>query len=321
MNKRGNSELDDDNTKRVKISEINDFINCVVCNDIILPPILQCSKGHLICSDCKKRCNNCPQCRCRLNTSRNFIFEKLIEDVKFKCKYLNCSEMIEYKNLINHHKTCEKKPYTCYKKNCGFESGELKVFVQHLIDKHKLRYIKLKENEKKIMLNYSENADNSSEEEQNVRRQVVDNYEISLAENSSSIDIMSDLLGLNGPSVSTLGRNVSHTQENFISWNQILVEYKENVFIIFFEKKNDFKIQMFSLSHKNNSFGYEIKFKNNNFGFKFTSKTCNNIEISDNQNRNNLEFIKDTKFCITLQHSMMYKVCNKNQIKFVLEFL
>ena len=48
MNKRGNSELDDDNTKRVKISEINDFINCVVCNDIILPPILQCSKGHLI---------------------------------------------------------------------------------------------------------------------------------------------------------------------------------------------------------------------------------------------------------------------------------
>ena len=63
MSKRPNSETEDDNSKRVKTSEINDFINCVVCNEIILPPILQCAKGHLICSECKKHCNTCPQCR------------------------------------------------------------------------------------------------------------------------------------------------------------------------------------------------------------------------------------------------------------------
>jgi hypothetical protein len=322
MSKRPISESEDDNSKRVKTSEINDFINCVVCNEIILPPILQCSKGHLICSECKKRCNTCPQCRCRLTTSRNFIFEKLIEDMKFKCKYLNCNEMVEYKNLLHHHKTCKNKPYTCYKKNCGFESGELKIFVQHLVDKHKIRYIKLKDNEKKLMLNYSENTDNSSDEEQEVRRQVVDNYQISLGESANTLDLMSDLLGLNEPSVSTFGRSVSHTQENFISWNQILVEHKGNIFIIFFEKRTDFKIQVFTLSKENNNFGYKIKFKNSdNFGFTFSSKATNEITINENHSTNNLEFIKDNKYCITIQPPMMYKVCTPSQIKFVLEFL
>jgi hypothetical protein len=324
MSKRPISESEDDNSKRVKTSEINDFINCVVCNEIILPPILQCAEGHLICSECKKHCNTCPQCRCRLTTSRNFIFEKIIEDMKFKCKYLNCNEKVEYKNLIEHHKTCKNKPYSCYKKNCGFESGELKIFVQHLVDKHKTKYIKLKENEKKLMLNYSENTDNSSDEEQDVRRQVVDNYQISLGENESAgtMDLMSDLLGLNQQSISTFGRTVSHTQENFISWNQILVEYKENIFIIYFEKRTDFKLQVFSLSKENNNFDYKIKFKNNdNLGFTFNSKAYNNIEISENHSRINLEFIKDNNFCITIQPSMIYKVCTPSQIKFVLEFL
>ena len=76
MSKRPCSSLDDNNSKKIKTTDVTDFINCVVCDEIILPPILQCPKGHLICSECKKHCNTCPQCRCRLTTSRNFIFEK-----------------------------------------------------------------------------------------------------------------------------------------------------------------------------------------------------------------------------------------------------
>jgi len=321
MSKRSNSETEDENSKRVKTSDVNDFINCVVCNEIILPPILQCAKGHLICSECKKHCNTCPQCRCRLTTSRNFIFEKLIEDMKFKCKYLNCNEMVEYKNLAEHHKNCKNKPYYCYKKNCGFESSELSVFIQHLVDKHKLRHIKLKDNEKKLLLNYTENSDNYSDDEQDVRRQLVDNYQISLGESANTFDIMSDLLGINHPSITSSGRTVSHTQETFISWNQILIEYKSETYIVFFEKKKDFKIQVFSLKKNNINLKYKIKFKNNEIGYSFTSQVTNNINLNEKFCTNSLEFINDSKYCITIQQSMMYKICNSNQIKFILEFL
>lgn len=322
MSKRLNSENNEpDNSKRIKTSEINDFINCVVCNEIILPPILQCSKGHLICSDCKKHCNTCPQCRCRLNTSRNFIFEKLIEDMKFKCKYLNCDEMVEYKNLHEHHKNCRNKPYACFKKNCGFESCELSVYRQHLIDKHKLRFIKLKDDEKKILLNYTENTENSSDDEQDVRRQLVDNYQISLGQSSNTLDLMSDLLGLNHPIMSSSGRTLSHTQESFISWNQVLIEFKNETYIVYFEKKKDFKIQVFSLGKKMIKQNYNIKFKNCNIAFNFTSKVENNLDLDEKYCTNILEFIKDNKYCTTIQPSMIYKICNPNQIKFILEFL
>lgn len=325
MSKRACSAEDNDNTKKVKSSEINDFINCVVCNEIILPPILQCAKGHLICTDCKKHCNTCPQCRCRLNTSRNFVFEKLIEDIKFKCKYLDCNQMVEYKNLNHHHKICDKKPYTCYKKNCGFESNEHKVFIQHLVDKHKIKHIKLNDDNKKVILNYSENTEDNSDEESNSRRQLVDTYQISLGEEgygrNGFSDIMNDLLSINEPTISNFGRTVSHSQESFISWNQILVEYKDDIFVVFFEKRTDFKIQVFTLSKKNKNIPYKLKFKNCNLGFTFNSIATNNIEINDIQSTGNLDFLNDNKHCITLQSSMLYKVCNAGNIKFVLEFI
>ena len=54
--KRKNSEKKNNSNddKKFKTDEVLEFITCSVCRDIILPPIMQCTKGHLICIDCKK---------------------------------------------------------------------------------------------------------------------------------------------------------------------------------------------------------------------------------------------------------------------------
>ena len=315
MSKRPNNFSESNNLKKIKKTDINDFINCVVCNEVILPPILQCSKGHLICSDCKKHCSNCPQCRCRLNTSRNFIFEKLIEDMKFKCKYLDCNEMIEYNNLKEHHLNCKNKPYTCYKSNCGFETNDKKVLIQHLIEKNKVKFIKLDDNKKKILLNFSEVSNDESDDESSLRRQVINTYQIDINDSGFN-DIMSDLLGINTPNMAGFGRTMSHSQEDFLSWNQILIEHKKKFFILFFEKKKHFKIQLFQLGKTNDKIKYNLKFKNCDIEYNFKSLTTNNIEFEELRNSNSLEFIKDNKYCISILPSMIYKIYNKSQINF-----
>ena len=39
------------------------LFECPVCFDYVLPPILQCQSGHLVCSTCRPKLNGCPTCR------------------------------------------------------------------------------------------------------------------------------------------------------------------------------------------------------------------------------------------------------------------
>ena len=38
-------------------------LECPLCLDIACPPIFMCSEQHLICSTCRQRLSNCPECR------------------------------------------------------------------------------------------------------------------------------------------------------------------------------------------------------------------------------------------------------------------
>lgn len=67
--------------------ELTSLFECPVCFDYVLPPILQCQAGHLVCNPCRQKLSCCPTCRGSLTPSiRNLAMEKVASAVLFPCK-------------------------------------------------------------------------------------------------------------------------------------------------------------------------------------------------------------------------------------------
>lgn len=70
------------------ITDLASFFECPVCFDYVLPPILQCQSGHLVCSTCRSKLTCCPTCRGPLGNIRNLAMEKvnrlLIVPIKYQ---------------------------------------------------------------------------------------------------------------------------------------------------------------------------------------------------------------------------------------------
>lgn len=47
-------------------TDLASLFECPVCFDYVLPPILQCQSGHLVCSNCRPKLTCCPTCRGQL---------------------------------------------------------------------------------------------------------------------------------------------------------------------------------------------------------------------------------------------------------------
>lgn len=58
-------------------ADLASFFECPVCFDYVLPPILQCQSGHLVCSSCRSKLTCCPTCRGSLGNIRNLAMEKV----------------------------------------------------------------------------------------------------------------------------------------------------------------------------------------------------------------------------------------------------
>ncbi|XP_032892287.1 E3 ubiquitin-protein ligase SIAH1 isoform X3 [Amblyraja radiata] len=64
-------------------SDLASLFECPVCFDYVLPPILQCQSGHLVCSNCRPKLTCCPTCRGPLGSIRNLAMEKVANSVLF----------------------------------------------------------------------------------------------------------------------------------------------------------------------------------------------------------------------------------------------
>ncbi|XP_036611588.1 E3 ubiquitin-protein ligase SIAH2-like [Trichosurus vulpecula] len=70
-----------------KHRELISLFECPVCFKYVLPPILQCQAGHLVCNPCRQKLSRCPTCRGSLTPSiRNLAMEKVASAVLFPCK-------------------------------------------------------------------------------------------------------------------------------------------------------------------------------------------------------------------------------------------
>ena len=96
-------------------TDLASHFECPVCFDYVLPPILQCSSGHLVCSDCRAKLTCCPSCRGPLGSIRNLAMERVAEDVFFPCKFRSCGcpQDFRFKKKKEHEDICEFRPYMC----------------------------------------------------------------------------------------------------------------------------------------------------------------------------------------------------------------
>ncbi|KAF0295642.1 E3 ubiquitin-protein ligase SIAH1 [Amphibalanus amphitrite] len=121
-------------------NELAALFECPVCYDYVLPPILQCQSGHLVCSSCRSKLTCCPTCRGTLGNIRNLAMEKVATTVMFPCKYVSsgCSVLLLHTEKANHEEACECRPYQCPcpGASCKWQ-GSLDQVMNHLTMAHK----------------------------------------------------------------------------------------------------------------------------------------------------------------------------------------
>jgi Seven in absentia protein family. len=120
-------------------------LECPVCLDYMMPPIVMCESGHSICSKCRPNLSKCPYCRQPFLNLRNKALESLSLRVKHPCchKSYGCQLVFRADVKADHEIECPYRPYTCplLKDNrimCQWSGihGDLK---EHIQTKHKDR--------------------------------------------------------------------------------------------------------------------------------------------------------------------------------------
>jgi len=84
--------------------ELAQLFECPVCYDYVLPPIMQCATGHLVCGTCRPKLQGCPTCRGQPQWIRNLAMEKVAATVYFPCKYTpnGCSNALLHQDKVEH---------------------------------------------------------------------------------------------------------------------------------------------------------------------------------------------------------------------------
>ncbi|CAG5112382.1 Oidioi.mRNA.OKI2018_I69.chr2.g6602.t1.cds [Oikopleura dioica] len=121
-------------------SELAALFECPVCYDYVLPPIHQCSIGHLICGQCRPKLQTCPTCRGQIPQIRNLAMEKVAATVYFPCKYKQngCNQQMLHTEKPTHEDQCEFRPYVCPCPGASCKwSGNLDEVMEHLLVNHK----------------------------------------------------------------------------------------------------------------------------------------------------------------------------------------
>lgn len=115
------------------------LFECPVCSDSVLPPIVQCRNGHLVCSSCRENVDTCPVCREQLDDIRNLALERIAEKVKFPCKFVTsgCTFMLSAADKLRHQAICRFRSFRCPHPSgkCQWQ-GSANEVKHHLVNSH-----------------------------------------------------------------------------------------------------------------------------------------------------------------------------------------
>jgi E3 ubiquitin-protein ligase SIAH1 len=121
--------------------DVLEQLECPVCLEYMLPPIILCGNGHNICSSCKPKLPSCPTCRETFSQARNKALEKLALKVESPCrnKVNGCTLTFPVTLIREHQEVCEYNPFECLLHkyvHCKW-TGPFRAIKQHLTQKHR----------------------------------------------------------------------------------------------------------------------------------------------------------------------------------------
>ena len=103
-----------------EMCDVVDALSCTLCSNLILPPVMQCQNGHLLCQSCASQLRNsqlfmrCPDCKVVIHTfTRNRVIEELVTCMEIECKYAGCCTVLEYSKMTDHQSTCSRRTFDC----------------------------------------------------------------------------------------------------------------------------------------------------------------------------------------------------------------
>lgn len=115
---------------------------CPKCNDLMLPPIKMCIRGHTSCNECIIDTRGCPICKEPDRGVRNLLLEKMMNFVSLPCP--NTSEGCDYfdvgANLREHLIQCRRifgHPCPLRAINLCKWKGKTHEMVDHCLKAHK----------------------------------------------------------------------------------------------------------------------------------------------------------------------------------------
>nr|CAD7394071.1 unnamed protein product [Timema cristinae] len=90
-------------------------LECPVCMEYMVPPIVLCESGHNICDQCRPKLPICPACRMPFLEARNIALETLAQGLRYPCRnrHLGCPEVYPMALISKHHLMCQHRPYEC----------------------------------------------------------------------------------------------------------------------------------------------------------------------------------------------------------------
>ena len=124
--------------------DVSNEFKCPVCYNLIIANVLQCSNGHLICSDCASQSKDhkwglykCPECRVEMpRFSRCLLAEKIRPTTEFPCDHQGCHAVFLGTEIAAHLRSCLFKLVQCpICPNVVVKSG---VLLDHIFSTHEL---------------------------------------------------------------------------------------------------------------------------------------------------------------------------------------
>jgi len=116
-------------------------LECPVCMQYMLPLIMLCCSRHNICSSCKQKLQNCPNCRNPFFQTRNKALEKLALRVEYPCPSNphGCTIAFPIALIREHQDVCEYIPAVCPLRkvvHCRWK-GLFEEIKYHVTQKHR----------------------------------------------------------------------------------------------------------------------------------------------------------------------------------------
>ncbi|XP_067145038.1 probable E3 ubiquitin-protein ligase sinah [Centruroides vittatus] len=114
-----------------------ELATCPICYTVMQSPVFQCSNGHLVCGECRKRITTCHTGREVLGHICCLVIEQMVQTLGIPCSNLGCRAILLSENRREHEWICPFRLIKCpFPEDHCFWEGKVDYLRSHLMESH-----------------------------------------------------------------------------------------------------------------------------------------------------------------------------------------